>query len=273
MFRAATASTLVAFSAACFPQCGNSCELLSPPGHGVVTQLEKLTQGCTAGEEVVFSVDYNPCTHNLKYVVNTPNRCEQRQGNVFSCKKSKQCKVTPVLTELLHCDCSKCENHQCEWKQKCSLEEVQCVQAPCDKQPTCVDRPCELQCGEGEECQLQQVQCVTTPCDPVETCVARSQPTTNPCGGCGDLEVCYMKDVNCFAPPCDPVPTCVRDHCASVRCAAGTDCLISENGEGAVCKKWSDITCQDKPCDAGHTCQDVRRVCVTDPCYQFDCSL
>eukprot|EP01060_Flectonema_neradi_P007308 TRINITY_DN15080_c0_g2_i3.p1 TRINITY_DN15080_c0_g2~~TRINITY_DN15080_c0_g2_i3.p1 ORF type:complete len:270 (+),score=68.92 TRINITY_DN15080_c0_g2_i3:75-884(+) len=267
------ATSFVALAVGCFPQCGDSCELMSPPGHGTETRLNKLKQACTAGEEVVFSVDYNPCTHNLEYEVNTPNRCEQRQGNVFTCKKNKKCKVTPILTELIHCDCSKCDNHHCDSHQQCTLQEVQCVQAPCEKQPTCVDRPCDLQCGEGEECQWQEVQCVTTPCDPVKTCVPTRQEPANPCGKCGELEVCYMQDVTCFAPPCDPVPTCVRDICASVRCPDGTDCLLTNNGASAECKPWADITCADKPCDAGYNCQDVRRVCVKAPCYQFDCSL
>ena len=369
MFRVAAASSMVAMSLACFPQCGDSCELMSPPGQGEVTRMKKLKQECTAGEEVTFSVDYNPCTHNLEYVVKTPKRCEQRQGNVFTCKKNKKCKVIPYLTELKHCDCSKCEKLQCEWTQRCALQEVQCVQAPCDKQPTCVDRPCDLQCAKGEECRLEQVQCVAPPCDPVPTCVAKDpvgcteeghvcpdgsvvfkdennnceffpcpdqckgecefdeecvlqqvqcvqapcppvpvcvdKPCTrecpageecelrvvqcliapcpieetcvpsvpvSPCDKCEALDVCYLKEVVCVSPPCNPVPTCVTNHCATVRCGSGTDCLIANNGDSAICKPWSEISCLDQPCDAGFTCQDVKRVCKQAPCSQFVCN-
>eukprot|EP01060_Flectonema_neradi_P036549 TRINITY_DN7055_c0_g1_i1.p1 TRINITY_DN7055_c0_g1~~TRINITY_DN7055_c0_g1_i1.p1 ORF type:complete len:252 (+),score=44.29 TRINITY_DN7055_c0_g1_i1:35-790(+) len=182
MLRIAAAASLVAISVGCFPQCGDSCELVTPPARGEVTRMKKLKQKCTAGEEIVFSVDYNPCTHNLEYEVKTPKRCEQKQGNVFTCKKDKKCKVVPFLAELRHCDCSKCEGHECEWDQQCTLQEVQCVQAPCEKQPTCIDRPCDLQCPEGEECKLQQVECFAAPCDPVQNCVSKPVGCKTNCG-------------------------------------------------------------------------------------------
>eukprot|EP01060_Flectonema_neradi_P038334 TRINITY_DN7_c1_g1_i12.p1 TRINITY_DN7_c1_g1~~TRINITY_DN7_c1_g1_i12.p1 ORF type:complete len:384 (+),score=58.87 TRINITY_DN7_c1_g1_i12:167-1318(+) len=277
MMRIATASSMVALSAACFPQCGDSCEILSPPGHGAVTQLEALSQQCTTGGEVIFSVDYNPCTHNLEYVVNTPSRCEQRQGNVFTCLKDQRCRVTPILTELKHCDCSKCENHQCAWDQQCTLQEVQCVQAPCEKQPTCVARPCDLGCPAGEVCQLQQVQCFAPPCDPIQTCVAASSSSrlssllSTTAGQCPeDAKVCpdghtvVVRDPanNCEFFPC-PVDACNGE------CAFDEVCKLQEvQCIQAPCDPIP--VCEPKPCTracaAGEKCEHVVHPCLVAPC-------
>eukprot|EP01060_Flectonema_neradi_P005975 TRINITY_DN139_c0_g1_i4.p2 TRINITY_DN139_c0_g1~~TRINITY_DN139_c0_g1_i4.p2 ORF type:complete len:161 (+),score=38.13 TRINITY_DN139_c0_g1_i4:539-1021(+) len=81
-----------------------------------------------------------------------------------------------------------------------------------------------------------------------------------------------MMDVQCIKAPCDPIPTCVENHCATVDCKPGHDCHLANNGESATCLPWGEITCADKPCKAGYTCTDVKKVCTTSPCYQYDCS-
>ena len=213
MLRIAVASSAVAVALGCFPTCDDDCNRLSPPQLGEVTRLRKLKEKCTSGEEVVFNVDYNPCTHNLDYKVRTPDNCEQRQGNVFTCKNNKRCKVIPFLTELKFCDCSS---------------------SPGPSPPT-------------------------TP--------------TNPCGSkCGAEEICYMRDVICNTFSCHPVPTCITNHCMFSKCGYGNDCVITDHGDSSTCKPWSEIGCFDKPCKAGYTCVDVKRVCKTAPCYQYECS-
>ena len=343
MLRIAVASSAVAVALGCFPTCDDDCNRLSPPQLGEVTRLRKLKEKCTSGEEVVFNVDYNPCTHNLDYKVRTPDNCEQRQGNVFTCKNNKRCKVIPFLTELKFCDCpsteqctKKCRKgkvcervvhpcltppcpstEKCVKKRHCTRDAKQCQDGsfvgrdadnncefhpcpdPCDGAckfnqdcllknvitcpegmvcpPTvvCVDKPCNRRCPKGDVCELMVAPCLIPPCPVVETCKPLSPPTTptNPCGSkCGAEEICYMRDTICNTFSCHPVPTCITNHCMFSKCEYGNDCVITDHGDSSTCKPWSEIGCFDKPCKAGYTCVDVKRVCKTAPCYQYECS-
>lgn len=59
-----------------------------------------------------------------------------------------------------------CNNTLCPENQKCYMQQVQCIRAPCPPQPRCID----CICPTGEECSLEQVQCVRAPCPPLPTC-------------------------------------------------------------------------------------------------------
>ncbi|ETK90782.1 hypothetical protein F442_05672 [Phytophthora nicotianae P10297] len=83
---------------------------------------------------------------------------------------------------------------------------------------------CDLACGEGETCTLQEVQCITAPCDPVPTCVPVETLSLPP------EPVCTMKcpeGETCQINSADSSQYCLSP-CASVRCSSGYTCQVEQ---------------------------------------------
>ncbi|XP_076445004.1 uncharacterized protein LOC143282961 [Babylonia areolata] len=132
-------------------------------------------------------------------------------------------------------------------------------QRPLDSRPSCDT----VKCGPGQTCELQQVVCVRAPCYPVPTCVERKEKPgqcrkprpfeagicANTCtrdSDCEGSDKCCKN--GCGATVCQsvggllPVPS--RPTCATVRCSAGTKCVLKQ------------VQCIRAPCYPQPVCVD-----------------
>ena len=68
-----------------------------------------------------------------------------------------------------------CATVDCIRGYHCQMFQEECVSAPCDAVPRCVDDTAptcaSVDCITGSHCELVQVECITTPCNPIPTCV------------------------------------------------------------------------------------------------------
>jgi hypothetical protein len=95
-----------------------------------------------------------------------------------------------------------------------------CTTCACNPPPVA----CNLLCVKGKHCELQKVECVRAPCDPVPTCVDDPMPTPDPCTttSCPAGTICKSHPVTCVRAPCPPVAECIPQvHCGGF---AGKPC-------------------------------------------------
>jgi hypothetical protein len=114
-----------------------------------------------------------------------------------------------------------CATVLCPMGQKCEMQEVKCVAAPCPPQPVCVPanptepNPCAaVLCPQGTVCTPRQVTCVRAPCPPIAECIPQVR-----CGGIAGLK-------------CPGAGICQDDPTDSCNPATGADC-----GGLCICKQ------------------------------------
>jgi hypothetical protein len=171
-----------------------------------------------------------------------------------------------------------CATVLCPMGQKCELQEVTCVRAPCPPQPVCVPaiptepNPCAAAlCPQGTVCMPRQVTCVRAPCPPVAECVPQVRcggiagircpgagtceddptDTCNPATGgadCGGLCIC-KQPAEC---PPDRIWNNNPKVCACVLVSTVERCGNNLCGEGEYCCNPSCGVCAPKggACDA-----------------------
>ena len=81
-------------------------------------------------------------------------------------------------------------------------------------------------------------------------------------GGCLANQTCRLQDVVCVRAPCPPARICEANPCATVRCANGFRCKVS-NGK-AFCDP--DCSLNNGGCPRGQICRLQNVTCVTQPC-------
>ncbi|KAK2176690.1 hypothetical protein NP493_646g01076 [Ridgeia piscesae] len=160
------------------------------------------------------------------------------------------------------CKCiNPCQEKQCQPQEKCVLQTVVCVRAPCPPiatcVPTCPSRACPKICPEGTfRTEVQENGCTVCKC-------------VNPCKEkhCLPQEKCVLKKVYCKRLPCPPiavcVPTCPSPVCPKI-CPKGTfQTEVQENG-CTVCKCVN--PCQEKHCLPQEKCVLTTVQCLRAPC-------
>ncbi len=143
---------------------------------------------------------------------------------------------------------------KCTAGHHCELEEVVCVTAPCYPVPVCVPDEPSVFCGG----------IAAFPCPGLGTCVddpndgCDTEQGGADCGGlcvCDQSESCkagYLFDSSPEVCGCVTDPT--LDPCASVRCAAGTECQVIDGSAACV---PTTSACAATLCPVDTTCQEI----------------
>ncbi len=113
------------------------------------------------------------------------------------------------------------------------------------------ENPCHLiDCGPGQRCELEVVQCIRAPCPPIATCVPIE--SVHDAGSPGCAAVLCRTGTTCKesanGPECVPIASC-----AATTCMTGTNCV--ETPTGAECVPVA--TCASTLCMTGTNCVDT----------------
>ncbi|MET0283383.1 MAG: hypothetical protein ABW352_02895 [Polyangiales bacterium] len=134
-------------------------ECIEPGGAGCAAVL------CEVGNVCVEGPDGPKCVLGPKPDTTGPG-C-----GVVLCKPGTTCVEGPKGAQCVEPKCTA----KCSAGQHCELQEVQCIKAPCDPVPTCVDdldACATVKCKAGFHCESVPVQCLVAPCPEHAECVA-----------------------------------------------------------------------------------------------------
>ncbi|CAJ0586338.1 unnamed protein product, partial [Mesorhabditis spiculigera] len=155
---------------------------------------------------------------------------------------------------------------------RCKAGFFRSVDGSCVAQASCpanATTKCLAKCSAGQKCVLQEVQCVRAPCNPVPTCVP-DDDTPKCLARCRAGQRCVLQQVIYKRAPCNPVPTCVPENgatgCAAVSCMVGQSCVVGADGTGRCVQQPTDRNCGRNEffntctgCEA--TCENRQPIC------------
>ncbi|CAD5122915.1 DgyrCDS11314 [Dimorphilus gyrociliatus] len=178
------------------------------------------------------------------------------------------------------CKCrepTSCRDKKCGTGEVCIEDDIECVTAPCYKNPRCELATCE-RCRPNEECKVETVVCKKAPCKQFLKCVPNDL-----CKKCKEGESCEIATSICIPGfVCKkPIARCVpKNKCQYKKCNIGEyckekvhPCLVPPCPTSAVCVKQQ-TTCAAMLCRVGHFCveENGEARCVLDPvCVKANC--
>lgn len=162
------------------------------------------------------------------------------------------------------CQCLEpCKDVTCELDEVCTVQEVQCVRAPCPPQGICTPKPqpcpelidCWVDCQYG--LAYDENEC------PVCRCLQPCQNVT-----CGENEACTVQEVHCIRAPCPPLGLCTpkQPSCPSMD-GCMLDCNIGfayDENECSICECLQ--PCKNVTCAFNEECQIQAVQCIRAPC-------
>uniref|UniRef100_A0AC34PX95 TIL domain-containing protein n=1 Tax=Panagrolaimus sp. JU765 TaxID=591449 RepID=A0AC34PX95_9BILA len=159
----------------------------------------------------------------------------------------------------------------------CVPKQVQCIRAPCDPIPECVDvnsttptkpedDPCAtVRCAAGTKCTAVKVNCLIPPCkSPIAECVPIESPTEmpidDPCAltDCRDGMICINQQVQCIRAPCPKIAKCVNMTDVSTPAPIRNARSVDANSRL--------VSCDTLNCPPGTHCQFLKINCLRAPC-------
>ena len=169
------------------------------------------------------------------------------------CRSGHRCEVfEPTGEAFCTPDCS-LNNGGCARNEICTIEQVQCVRAPCPPVVQCLDQCSVVRCATGHRCEIYEPtgEAFCTP-----DCSLSN-------GGCARNEICTLQQVQCKRAPCPPVVQCL-DQCSVIRCATGHRCEIYERTGEAFCTP--DCSLNNGGCARNEICTLQQLQCFRAPC-------
>ncbi len=170
------------------------------------------------------------------------------------CRRGHRCEIfEPTGEAFCTPDCS-LNNGGCRDREICTLEQVQCVRAPCPPVVQCLDRCATVRCLPGHKCEVDG--------EGIPTCIPDCSVNN---GGCGRGELCTIQQVQCIRAPCPSNPTikCLSP-CAAVRCSTGHRCEVDQATGSPFCAP--DCSLDNGGCRSDQICELKPVQCVTTPC-------
>ena len=131
--------------------------------------------------------------------------------STIKCQCGHHCEVFKPTGEPFCAPNCSLDNGGCSKGELCTLQQVQCVRAPCPPVVQCLSRCAAVRCRSGHRCEIDKV---------------TGEPFCNPdCsfgnGGCRLDQICELKPVICVRAPCPPMvqcscpPPCSKEYCTS----------------------------------------------------------